>query len=197
MIHTVTQGTPEWFQLRKGKMTASHAQEIGNCGKGLETYCYTIIAEKFSSNVETYSNEHTERGKELEGQARSLYELETGSTVQEIGFFELNEYVGASPDGIVGEGLIEIKCHNDVKHTRLICGGEQEIESSYIWQMQMQMKLLGAEWCDYVAYNPNFSKSLLIFRIYPDQDKFSRLDEGFMKGTTLLQQIENQFLTNQ
>ena len=36
-IYEVNQGSPEWFELRKGKVTASHAQAIGNNGRGLDT----------------------------------------------------------------------------------------------------------------------------------------------------------------
>jgi hypothetical protein len=36
-IHNCKQGSDEWFLCRKSKMSASHAQAIGNCGKGLET----------------------------------------------------------------------------------------------------------------------------------------------------------------
>jgi len=77
-IHrNIEQASPEWFALRLWKMTASHATAIGNNGKGLETYILEMMAESFSSaEKEQYSNEHTERWNELEGQARSIYELE-------------------------------------------------------------------------------------------------------------------------
>ena len=57
------QGTPEWFEERKGIMTASHAQAIGNAGKGLDTYIHELMAEYYSSGEkEQFSNKHTERG---------------------------------------------------------------------------------------------------------------------------------------
>ena len=48
-IHNMPQSSPEWFAIRKGKITASHAQAIGNVGKGLETYTIETMAEFFSS----------------------------------------------------------------------------------------------------------------------------------------------------
>ena len=48
-IYNFEQGTEEWFKIRKGKITASHAQAIGNNGKGLETYLNNLMAEYFSS----------------------------------------------------------------------------------------------------------------------------------------------------
>ena len=74
----INQGSPEWFEIRVGKVTASHAQAIGNNGKGLDTYLLEVVSEMFSSSEkEHYSNEHTERGNELEPIARSMYELYT------------------------------------------------------------------------------------------------------------------------
>ena len=137
----IQQQTPEWFQARKGKMTASHADCIGANGKGLESYIIQIMSETFSrADKEIFSNEHTERGNELEATARNLYEFETAQDVTEVGFIIFNDYVGCSPDGLVGqEGLIEIKCHSDPKFIKLLLDGE--IESKYIWQMQMQMQI--------------------------------------------------------
>jgi len=56
------QGSDEWLEDRKGKLTASNAQAISANGKGLETYVYTLLSEKYSSNNEKYTNEDMERG---------------------------------------------------------------------------------------------------------------------------------------
>ena len=85
-IHDVEQRSPEWFALRKQyPLTASKAQAIGNNGKGLETLVWEKLAEAYSSGVvEDIGNRHTERGIELEPQAISLYELETGAKVEVV-----------------------------------------------------------------------------------------------------------------
>lgn len=193
-IHkNIQQGTEEWLELRRGKMTGSHGQEIGNCGKGLDTYIYKIVAEELSSGeYEQYTNHHMERGNELEGLARTMYEMETGQVVEEVGFVELSEFVGVSPDGLVGEnGGIEIKSHDDVKHLKIMVNGLKEIESKYIWQIQMNMLVTGREWWDYVAYNPNFKKSLLIFRFEADEEKHKKLLAGFELGEAKIKSIKS------
>ena len=106
-LHNVQQKSHEWFALRlQYPLTASEAQAIGNNGKGLLTLCWEKMAEKYSINEkERYTNHHLERGVELEPLARSLYELETGNTVTEIGFVtneDISPIAGASPDGLVG-----------------------------------------------------------------------------------------------
>lgn len=196
-LHNVEQGTSEWFTLRlKYPLTASEAQAIGNQGKGLETLCWEKLAEKYSSGEkERFGNEHTERGQELESQARDLYELETGRKVEKVGFVT-NEAIsslgGASPDSLVDDdGLIEIKCFADTKHFKCIAGGETfTIESAYLWQMNMQMLFTGRKWCDFVAYNPNYSKSLLIQRVYADSVMQEKIIMGLKAGERIISEIE-------
>ena len=178
----INQGSPEWFEIRVGKVTASHAQAIGNNGKGLDTYLLEVVSEMFSSaQKDQYSNEHTERGNELEPLARSMYELQENVEVEEIGFAEYNDFVGCSPDGLVGDdGMIEIKCPDDKTYFNLLMN--EKIDNAYIWQCQMNMLILERKWCDLVFYNPNFEKSMKIFRLKPDKEMFSRLKEGFAKA---------------
>jgi len=181
-IYNIIQGSPEWFNMRVGKVTASHAQAIGNNGKGLDTYLLEVVSEMFSSaQKDQYSNEHTERGNELEPLARSMYELQKNVEVEEIGFAEYNDFVGCSPDGLVGDdGMIEIKCPDDKTYFNLLMN--ENIDSSYIWQCQMNLLILEKKWCDLIFYNPNFEKSMKIFRLKPDKEMFSRLKEGFAKA---------------
>lgn len=196
-IHNIEQKTPEWHLLRqKHPLTASKAQAIGNQGKGLETLVWEQLAKKHSSaDPELYSNEDLERGIELEPQARSLYELETGTTVTEIGFVtndELSKYCGCSPDGFVGEkGMVEFKAFEDKKHFKMMLEEDFEIESGYVWQMQMQMLLCGKDWNDFVAYNPNFKKSLLIKRVFADKVMQEKIKTGLAMGDKLISSIES------
>lgn len=192
IVKDIEQQSPEWFAIRKGKMTASHAQAIGNAGKGLETYIYDLVAEEYSSaEKEQFSNEHTERGNELEGVARGIYELENSVDVEQVTFIEYDEYVGCSPDGLVGEnGLIEIKSPNDTEYLKYLIFGEGQIDTKYIWQCQMQMLVTGRSWNDLVIYNPNFKKSMLVYRIIPDKEKFEKLLNGFEVGKKLILEIK-------
>lgn len=176
------QGTPEWFDIRKGKVTASHAQAIGNNGKGLDTYLNEVMAEYFSSaEKEQYSNIHTERGNELEPVARSMYELMNNVVVDQIGFCEYNEFVGCSPDGLIGtDGMIEIKCPDDRVYFNILMN--EKIDSAYDWQCQMNMLILERKYCDLIFYNPNFEKSMMTFRLVPDEVMFEKLKVGFQKA---------------
>lgn len=202
-IINVQQKTPEWFALRlKYPLTASEAQAIGNQGKGLETLIWEKLAEKYSlADKEKYTNKDLERGVELEPLARDMYELKTGNKVDEVGFV-INEKVskvgGVSPDGIVDfvdgkiGSLIEIKCFEDKKHFQMIVNG-LEIESQYLWQMQMQMLFTETEFADFVAYNPNFKQSLLIKRVVADKEMQDKIVKGLELGEKLLKEIEEKY----
>jgi len=187
-IINVTQGTQEWFDCRLGHFTASNAQAIANNGKGLETLVFEKVAEKLTGKQkESYTNPDIERGHELEGMARSNYEIETGSKVVEAGFCELDEFVGCSPDGFVGDdGLVEIKCKNDANYVKYLY--EKKVDSEYEWQMQMQMYVCNREWCDYVVFNENFNK-FKIHRIDRDEAKIEKIKEGLKKGIEMMNKI--------
>lgn len=198
-IHNIEQGSPEWFELRlKYPLTASKAQAIGNNGKGLETLCWEQMAQKYSSqDKERYTNKDLERGVELEPQALSLYELETGNTTEKVGFItneKISKVGGASPDSLVNDdGLVEVKCFDDTKHFKASIDfkktGKFDIESQYMWQMQMQMLFSERKWCDFVAYNPNYKTSLLIQRVLPDAEMQEDIKKGLAKGEIIINEI--------
>jgi exodeoxyribonuclease (lambda-induced) len=56
---------------------------------------------------------------------------------------------------------------------------ERDIDTKYMAQMQMQMLICDRKWCDYVCYNPNFEKSIVIARVIPSIEEFAKLEKGF------------------
>lgn len=192
-IHkNLEQSTPAWFAIRKGKMTASHAQAIGNCGKGLDTYILELMAEFYSSHEEEkYNNDNMERGKELEDVARTVYEFEKKIRVETVGFVERDEFSGCSPDGLISDdGGLEIKCLNNKYHFNLILKKEKAIESKYIWQVQMNLLITERKWWDLVFYNPHYKKSLLVFQIRSDEEKQKKILEGLEIGKARIIEIK-------
>jgi hypothetical protein len=185
--HNVEQGSEEWFDIRKGKMTGSNATPIGANGKGLVTYCQKIVTEMVAKErVETYINKDMERGNELETIGDAAYEFETSQIVDSIGFVTNDKYegVGVSPDGLVGlDGGTEVKARNDEKHMALIQGETKEIPFN---QIQLCLLITERKWWDFISINTNFDKPLFIKRIYPDLEYFEKLKKGFIKGRELI-----------
>lgn len=192
-IHNFEQRTDDWYNIRKGKMTASNADTIIANGKGLETYIYNLMAEYYSSaEKENYINADMQRGIDLEPEARLEFEFYTDLDVQEVGFIEYNEFIGVSPDGLIGDdGLIEIKCPNDSVYFKLLLS--DNIKPEYIAQMQMQMYITDRQYCYFVSYNPNFEKSLYIKKINRDEEIIEKLKKGLDKGTQLIKEIKENF----
>jgi len=192
IIKNIPQQSDEWFAMRKGVMTASHAQAIGSCGKGLDSYILELMADFYAITSDFYTNPDMERGNELEASARLVYEMEKGVTVEEVTFVKMDDCIGCSPDGLIGDdGLLEIKCPNN-KNYFLIMLDPKNIDTKYLWQMQMQMLVTGRKWCDYMAYNPNFEKHFTIYRFGVDAEKQSKLLQGFEVGKRAIMELKNQ-----
>jgi len=182
--------SPEWWKIRAKRMTASQAQAISAQGAGLKTYIEKIMQEYYSNaEPDNFSNYHTDRGLDLENSAAMVYCFEKNVIVKKVGFITMGDYVGCSPDLLVGDdGLVEIKAHADKAHFSLLLGND--FESKYRWQAQCQMLITGRKYCDLVSYNPNFNKYLVIKRQEPDQEKFDKLLKGFELGEKMIKEIE-------
>ncbi len=110
------QGSETWFQSRLGIPTASEFSTVlakgKDGGKSLtrKTYLMKLAGEILTGEpMESYSNQHMERGKEQEAEAREAYELMKDVDCQQVGFIR-NGDRGCSPDSLIGsEGALEIK----------------------------------------------------------------------------------------
>jgi putative phage-type endonuclease len=174
------QGTAEWFAARIGKATGSKIADIVNRQKNgkryaaYDDYLWEVVTERMTGtmadHVVTFA---MQRGTDLEPEARSRYEVETGELVIETGFVEHPTIVGTggSPDGLVGEdGLIEIKCPNPGTHVaNLLRDGH---DPKYFAQMQWNMECTGRQWCDFVSYDDRFEDELqiCIYRVERDEE---------------------------
>ena len=193
--YEITQQTEEWYKLKSDKLGASNATAIANQGKGLDTEINKKMAEYFASvKTENFSNSNTDRGNELEPIARSMYELENGVNVKQVGFVEYNDFIGCSPDGLINDdGGLEIKCPENSVYFKLLIDGEKEIPSDYIWQCQMNLLITERNYWELMFYNPNFKKSFIVFRIYPDKEKFEKLRQGFIIAEEKIKLIKNKY----
>ena len=196
IYENLQQGTEEWLQVRLGKFTASKFAVIGSEGSGkgrggLETLCIEKAAEIITGKpMAQFTNEDIERGHALEDEARGAYTLETKNVVKQVGFVELDEFTGCSPDGLVGkDGFTEYKCKDDKNHLLMILG--KEIDRAYQWQIQGGFYCMPTrKWCDFASYNPNFKKKpLVIIRVYPDPVMQEAIKIGLEKGIKRVKEI--------
>ena len=171
------QRTEEWFAARLGKVTASRVADVLAKIKTGESasrknYKMELVVQRLTNKVgESFTNAAMEWGTEQEPFARMAYEAHTGTFVKEEGFVDhpTIEGFGCSPDGIVGEGLIEIKCPNTATHIETVL--ENKAPSKYIPQMQCQMACTGAKWCDFVSFDPRVPEDLQLFVVRVERDQ--------------------------
>jgi putative phage-type endonuclease len=175
---SVEQGTPEWHELRRGKVTASRVADILAKTKtgpsaSRQNYLIELALQRTTKTIEpSYTNAAMEWGTETEPQARVAYEVATNNFVDQVAFIDhpTIEGFGCSPDGIVGEGLIEIKCPNSATHWEYFKA--KEPPKKYFIQMQAQMAVTGAKWCDFVSFDPRMPErsQLLIVNVPRDAE---------------------------
>jgi putative phage-type endonuclease len=152
----IEQGTPEWDQVRLGRLTGSDFHLFLSSRTDTKE---EKLAEKATERyMRDSDNEHfttwaMERGHILEPEARRLYQGIVGNNVKTVGFVKLGDYVGCSPDGLVGEdGLIEIKC--PLAKNFLIWKNKEYIKPEYRTQIQFNLYVTQRKWCDFFVYHP-------------------------------------------
>ena len=177
MVQEQLQRTDAWMQQRLGKVTASRVADVLAKIKTGESasrknYKMELVVQRLTGKQgESFTNAAMEWGTEQEPFARMAYEAHTGTFVKEEGFVDhpTIEGFGCSPDGIVGEGLIEIKCPNTANHIETVL--ENKAPSKYIPQMQCQMACTGAKWCDFVSFDPRVPEDLQLFVVRVERDQ--------------------------
>jgi putative phage-type endonuclease len=174
----VQQGTDEWHELRRGKVTASRVADILAKTKtgpsaSRQNYLIELALQRVTKTIEpSYTNAAMEWGTMTEPQARVAYEVATHNFVDQVAFVNhpTIEWFGCSPDGLVGDGLIEIKCPNSATHWEYYKA--KEPPKKYFIQMQAQMACTGAKWCDFVSFDPRMPErsQLLIVNVPRDPE---------------------------
>ena len=181
------QRTPEWYEMRKNKLTASSFADA--LGKGhFKTRDQSLLDKIIDPPFE--SNPITEWGVKYEEVATRFYEYLTGASIFEFGLIPHPDFpaFGASPDGIcdinsplhlIGR-MLEIKCPPKRKFTK-------SVPPHYMMQMQGQLEVCDLEECDflqvkleeYIDYNDYKSD------ILENNEKFGFTKDNLPKGYTI------------
>lgn len=171
------QGSEEWFAARLGKVTASEFHKVLNKKTGRGLYMRKLAAERLTGITEdSFHNPIMDNGSDTEAEAKECYETIYHEKVKQVGFVELNEWIGASPDGLIGEeGTIEVKCPLGSTHIDYIT--RNKMPAVYIPQVQGELWVTGRKWCDFVSYVPRLSsRPLWSVRIQRDEEYIRNLE---------------------
>lgn len=195
-FHNIDQNSEDWDDLRRGKFTASSFSDLfmDPKTKGYNDAIIKVAYEKVTGSSTGFAGNYwTNRGHEMEHFAFEYYEEQNFCTLENGGFYEYSEFVGASPDAkIQGENAgCEFKCpapntYNEYLRT-------QKIPKNYLWQIHGQLLCTG--W-DYIDYMPFYSPKIKPIQIRVERDDKilielkDRLEYCIEEVKTLINQIK-------
>ena len=190
----VQQNSDEWLDMRCGKIGGSSIGKVmANYGKAFGQPAHDLAVKLALEQItgdrqeNGYSNEHMERGHEQEPIARKLYEDEYFCDVTNGGFFEEGD-IGFSPDGICGDGLIEIKSVIATVHFATVSRGA--FDPSYKWQLYFNLRYSTLDFIDFVSFCSSFpeGKKLFVDRVFADKcgEYFLMMDNRLNEFRTLI-----------
>lgn len=196
----IKQGTKEWHQIRLGKVTASRVADVMSKVKtgesaGRRNYKMDLVVERLTNSpTSSFSSPAMQWGTETEPLARMAYEAKFGLFVDQVAFCNhpTIKNFGCSPDGVVGDGLIEIKCPNTTTHIEYLMGGIPP--AKYVPQMQTQMACTGAKWCDFVSFDPRLPPELqlIVIRLNRDDAYIQEIEAEVKQFLDEVEQIYSQ-----
>ncbi len=167
-VYTCAQRSPEWYQLRAGRLTGSVASALLAKGRGKEeaaprrTLRASLIAEQMTGipQDDVFGEDkpaYIQRGIDKEGDGIGAYETQTGAMVLPVGFIAHDELMaGYSPDGLVGhDGIVEIKCPKSATHLGYH-DDPSTLLNAYRAQVIHGLWVTQRSWCDLVSFDDRF-----------------------------------------
>ena len=193
------QGNGAWFNARTGKLTASRMRNAMKYLKGgadsadRKNLKIEILCERLTGDiVDKFVNAAMQWGIDKEPEAKEQYEQKTGRLIRDVGFVDHPkiEFCGASPDGLVDEGLIEIKCPTTATHLNWILAGV--VPDDHKPQMCLQALCTGRPWVDFVSYDPRMPEAnrLFVRRYTPTAEELAEVEAEAVK---FLGEVEEMF----
>lgn len=141
-------------------------------------------------------------GTDHETEARDYYTLITGRDVTETGSIpsDIVEWVSASPDGLIDDngrlGVWECKCPLPATFVRYMveihdADSLRKVNPDYYWQVQCEMFVTGASFCDFSVYSPFLNKSMHIVRIERDEQAIKEIVAKAIEVNEFISEIMN------
>lgn len=185
IIHDVEQNTDAWYSLRAGMPTASGFSKIvtstGALSKSMDKYAMELAGDAYAGKpIDLWEgNKYTDRGHEVEDEARSGFELMRGVDVVQVGFVTDDlELYGCSPDGLVGDdGVLEIKClpKRHIEMLRYV-HKYKSIPPEFVQQVQGGMWVTERARCSLFFYHPDLPGACVT--VERDEEFILKLNDG-------------------
>ena len=178
--------TDEWYKVRLGKWTGSKMDLLFKKGRAKDqifgeaalTHIDVLISQILTGMEEEATGKHIDWGLAHEFDAKERYQQILNIKVKDAGFFVFNTLSGSTPDFITEDcsGVGEIKCPGALKTYCQIAQLQtveelKDYDPLYYHQPQSHIYFTGAEYCDFIAFDPRikvYDAQMKIMRIYPD-----------------------------
>ncbi len=140
----IEQKSAEWHSQRKMRITGSRVGAILGLSKWqtADDVLREMVRDYHGAEREFSGNIATEHGQNHETRALLCFMRKTGLQVEQCGFFEYGDRMGASPDGLTSDGgVLELKVPYSLRN-----GGEFKPlaeQPHYFAQIQMEMLASG------------------------------------------------------
>ncbi len=176
------QGSAEWKSDRCGLATGSAIAALfaktaaGKPAAARADYCIQLVLERLTGAPaeSDYINKEMEWGTAQEPFSRMAYETATGLMVEEAGFCYLTHIkAGCSVDGFVTDagrnGIWESKSPKSKTHLGYLEAGT--VPPQYVPQIEHNMWVTGAQFCDFQSYDPRFPEKLQRFCVRMERNE--------------------------
>lgn len=172
-ILDVEQRSLEWRKARAGLLTASQMGRLltpktGKTSTAQDELLLELLGSCVRPDEEAFAgNIHTQRGEDLEPEARKAFEEVTGKQVLEVGFIRSKRYpIGCSPDGLIGESVVtaksglEIKCPLAKNHIKYFMDGV--CPAQYLGQVHGSLAVTGLNSWYFMSHCPGFRPFIIL-----------------------------------
>jgi putative phage-type endonuclease len=189
-----------WLSQRCGKLTASRmADAMDLTAKGADSakrraLKVELLAERLTGDtVPHFVNSFMQWGLEQEPAAKAAYELASGQMILPCGFYDHPQIAdfGATPDGLIPQGVIEFKCPQTTTHIGWILAGG--VPEQHRPQILAQLACTGRERAVFVSFDPRIRderKRLYIAEWVPERAEIEAVEEHARK---FLAEVEQMF----
>lgn len=141
-----------WHNIRQGRITASKIYEASRCKTD------GTLVQQILGGYKVPETKFIKRGKILEQSVIEEAEKMLNFKVEKSGFILINGVVGASPDGVGEDFIIECKCPSSEKTLKTYFDNGI-IQNRYVAQMQTQMHAAKKQKAVFCVADPKFEEN--------------------------------------
>jgi hypothetical protein len=191
LIEAQEQRSNQWRDARVGKFTGSEvwkllteprtkaAKEAGDWSDTAMTYIKTKVGEELTGMIhETGPAYPLVWGEEQEENAKNFYETRFEQKIRKAGFIAFTDHSGCTPDGYVGNSVVELKCpYNSTNHVEYLTWQNyldlKDNKPEYWYQIQTEMLFAKMNKGLFISFDPRMIKDehkMKVIDVFPDVD---------------------------